>query len=400
MTRTKPILNMRTDSTHPGRVLTLAIAAMLGTAAFAQEATAPAGTPPLVEVSGTVNYVMLGLAVIQVVLVIALSGLLGTMMGSSGWMRKLTDRRAAALLLPLFMLASLPASAQAYVEPRATLTNQELFWFLLAVNVMLFIIILVQVNLIRGTMRALTGVFEEGAEAAGAQAKRARPTLFQRLDALLTRRPSIEKEQDLLMHHEYDGIRELDNVLPPWWLWLFYGTIAWSAIYLVNMHVTHSWADSHEEYVAEMDQAKADIAAYMAKSAGAVDENNVTVTADAGALAGAKATFTQYCAACHGADAAGSETSVGPNLTDAYWLHGGGVKNIFRTIKYGVPEKGMISWKSQLKPQEIQALASYILSLQGTGPATQKAPQGELWKAEAAPADSTAAAAPAPVAAL
>lgn len=391
---------MRTDSTLQGRVLTLAIAATLGTAAFAQEATAPAGTPPLVEVSGTVNYVMLGLAVVQVVLVIALSGLLGTMMGSSGWMRKLTERRAGLIMLPLLMLVAAPAHAQAYVEPRATMTHQELFWFLLAVNVMLFIIILVQVNLIRGTMRALTGVFDEGREKASADAKRQEPGLAQRLMALMTRRPSIEKEQDLLMHHEYDGIRELDNVLPPWWLWLFYGTIAWSAVYLVNMHVTHTWADSHEEYAAEMEQARTDIAAYMAKSAGAVDESNVTVIADADALAAAKSTFVQYCAACHGADGAGSETSVGPNLTDAYWIHGGGVQNVFKTIKYGVPEKGMISWKSQLKPQEIQALASYILSLQGTGPATQKAPQGELWKEEAAPADSTTAAAPIPVATL
>jgi cytochrome c oxidase cbb3-type subunit 3 len=78
---------------------------------------------------------------------------------------------------------------------------------------------------------------------------------------------------------------------------------------------------------------------------------------------------------------------VGPNLTDAHWLHGGGAKNIFRTIKNGVPEKGMISWKAQLKPAEMAALASYIISLEGTGPSTQKAPQGEIWKEDAAPAE-------------
>ncbi|MBK6342300.1 MAG: c-type cytochrome [Flavobacteriales bacterium] len=160
-------------------------------------------------------------------------------------------------------------------------------------------------------------------------------------------------------------------------------------LYLVNMHVTGTWNDSKEEYIAEMEQAKADVAAFVAKAGASVDENTVTVTTDAGALAAAKETFTTYCAACHGADGAGSETSVGPNLTDAYWLHGGGVKDIFKTIKYGVPAKGMISWKSQLKPNEIQAIASYILSLQGSGGPTQKAAQGELWKDAAAPADST-----------
>lgn len=375
-----------------GRAIALAAATIIGTAAIAQgaDAAAATGTPPMIDTNSTVNYVMLGLAVVQVIIVIALSSLLGTMMGSSGWMRKLTERRGAAVLIPALMLLSLPASAQAYQAPKAAMTNQELFYFLLVVNIMLFIIILVQVNLIRGTMTAITGVFEE--EKAKAAAKVKAPSLMQRMMGMLTRRPSREvEERDLLLHHEYDGIRELDNVLPPWWLWLFYGTIAWGVIYLINAHVTRTMPNQHDEYVAEMEQAKSDIAAYMAKSAGAVDENNVTITDDATALAGAKATFVQYCAACHGPDAAGAETSVGPNLTDAYWLHGGGVKNVFRTIKYGVPEKGMISWKSQFKPQEIQALASYILSLQGTGPSTQKPPQGDLWKDEAAPAaDSTA----------
>lgn len=383
---------MRTE--RPRLRLALAIAALATTAlsAAAQDAAtaAPAGQP-LIPVSGTVNYVMMGLAVVQVVLILAMSSILRTMMGSTGWMRKLTDRATkAAALLPL-LLAAGGAQAQAYVEPRATMTHQELFYLLLVINVFLFIVLLVQINLLRGTMRAITGVFEEQRGAAAAAAKR--PSPVAKLMELLTRRPSKEvEERDLLMHHEYDGIRELDNVLPPWWLWLFYGTIAWSVLYLVNMHVTQSWSDSHEEYAAEMEKAKADVAAYIAKAGAAVDENSVTVTTDPGLLAAAKETFTTYCAACHGADAAGSETSVGPNLTDAYWLHGGGVKDIFKTIKYGVPEKGMISWKAQLKPNEIQGLASYILSLQGTGGPTQKAPQGELWKEAAAPADSTAAA--------
>lgn len=383
---------MRTERTLLLRALSVSALAATAVCAAAQAAPAAAPVPdPIIPVSGTVNYVMMGLAVIQVVLILAMSSILRTMMGSTGWMRKLTERATkAAVLLPLLMAAG-TASAQAYVAPRDTMNNQELFYLLLVVNIFLFVVLLVQINLLRGTMRAITGVFEEqrGAEAAQAVS----PSVMQRVMGLLTRRPSKEEEErDLLMHHEYDGIRELDNVLPPWWVWLFYGTIAWGVLYLVNMHVTQTWNDSHEEYAAEMERAKADIAAYVAKVGAAVDESTVTVTDDASALAAAKNTFTTYCAACHGPDAAGAETSVGPNLTDAYWLHGGGVKDIFKTIKYGVPEKGMISWKSQLKPNEIQGLASYILSLQGTGGPAQKAPQGELWQpAGSAPADSTAA---------
>lgn len=380
---------MRTERTNLQRALTFAALVTLTLGAAAQDAPAAPATEPFIPVSGTVNYVMMGLAVVQVVLILAMSSILRTMMGSTGWMRKLTERTTkAAVLLPLLMLAG-SAHAQAYMEPRTTMNHQELFYLLLVINAFLFIVLMVQINLLRGTMRAITGVFEEQRAAGAAVAKR--PSPIAKLMDVLTRRPSKEEEErDLLMHHEYDGIRELDNVLPPWWVWLFYGTIAWGVLYLVNMHVTQSWNDSHEEYIAEMEQAKADVAGFVARAGAAVDENTVTVTTDAGALAGAKETFVTYCAACHGADGAGAETSVGPNLTDAYWLHGGGIKEVFKTIKYGVPEKGMISWKSQLKPNEIQAIASYILSLQGTGGPTQKAPQGDLWKGDAAPADTTA----------
>lgn len=192
------------------------------------------------------------------------------------------------------------------------------------------------------------------------------------------------------MHHEYDGIHELDNVLPPWWLWLFYGTILWGAVYLVNVHVISIWPDQNKEYANEMEQAAADIAAYNATLAASVDENSVVPSTDPAMIAGGASIFTQYCTPCHGPDAAGFETSVGPNLTDAYWIHGGGAKNIFKTIKYGVPEKGMISWKAQLKPAEIHALVSYIMSASGSGGAGQKAPQGELWSEPSAVTDSTA----------
>ena len=87
--------------------------------------------------------------------------------------------------------------------------------------------------------------------------------------------------------------------------------------------------------------------------------------------------FKSFCAACHGQK---GEGTVGPNFTDEYWIHGGGIQNVFKTIKYGVPDKGMIAWAAQLKPADMQKVASYILTLKGTNPPNPKAPQGEIWK--------------------
>jgi cytochrome c oxidase cbb3-type subunit 3 len=209
----------------------------------------------------------------------------------------------------------------------------------------------------------------------------------------------VQHEEDVLMHHDYDGIRELDNVLPPWWLWLFYFTIGYGVVYLFNMHILNTWPQQQQEYENEMAQAKEDVAAYLAQFSNLVDETNVTVVSDETSLASGGKVYQELCKACHGA---AGEGGVGPNFTDAYWLHGGDIKDLFRTIKYGVPEKGMISWSAQLKPSEMQAVASYILTLQGTDPPNAKAPQGELWKPAAAteptdsagsqPADSTAVA--------
>ncbi len=110
-----------------------------------------------------------------------------------------------------------------------------------------------------------------------------------------------------------------------------------------------------------------------------VDENSVTLLTDAGALAEGGELFVTYCQACHMAHGGGSATSVGPNLTDEYWIHGGGITEVFTTIKYGVPQKGMIAWQSQLNPPQMQKVSSFILSLQGSDPEGAKEPQGDLW---------------------
>ena len=194
-----------------------------------------------------------------------------------------------------------------------------------------------------------------------------------------------EREGTITLHHNYDGIRELDNHLPPWWVNLFVLTVIWAVGYMWYYHWGGNGPNQTEEYNQEVATAKKEIAVALAGKANAVDESSVTALAEAGALGEGELIFRSACVACHGPMAEGT---VGPNLTDPYWLHGGGIKNVFKTIKYGVPDKGMIAWASQLKPVDMQKVASYILTLQGTNPPNPKAPQGVLWKEESLTQDS------------
>jgi len=192
---------------------------------------------------------------------------------------------------------------------------------------------------------------------------------------VLTDAVPIEEEASVAMDHEYDGIRELDNNLPPWWKWGFYLTIIIGIIYLFNYHVFNTGDLQIEAYNKEMVQAEKSIQAYLESQAMNVDENSVTLMTDAIDLNNGKKLFMQYCKVCHGGS---GEGVVGPNLTDDYWLHGGKVNNVFKTIKYGA-ERGMKSWKDELNPIEIQQVASFIKSLKGTNPPKAKDAEGELY---------------------
>lgn len=189
----------------------------------------------------------------------------------------------------------------------------------------------------------------------------------------------IEKEADVMLDHNYDGIRELDNNLPPWWVAMFYITIAFGGVYVYFNHFSDYSTSSREAYAIEMEEAEEAVKAYLASQANTVDETNAEMIEDEVALAIGESVYKANCAACHGQL---GEGGVGPNLTDPYWLHGGSIKNVFKTIKYGVPEKGMIAWQAQLRPAEIHKIASYIMTLSGTNPPNAKEAQGELYQAE------------------
>jgi cytochrome c oxidase cbb3-type subunit 3 len=198
---------------------------------------------------------------------------------------------------------------------------------------------------------------------------------------------SIDKEQDVQLDHDYDGIKELDNSLPPWWIYGFYFTILFAGVYMYRYHVSKSAPLQVEELAAEKIQAEREKVAYMATLANNVDETSIAYNPTAELLTEGKAIFVKNCVSCHGPEAQGA--SIGPNLTDEYWIHKGGIKDIFKTIKNGVQEKGMIPWGQQLSNAQIAAAATFIKSLQESHPANPKAPQGDKYEEESENAGSS-----------
>jgi cytochrome c oxidase cbb3-type subunit 3 len=252
-------------------------------------------------------------------------------------------------------------------------TGQELFVITLLglMTMICAVIIVVTLNL----NSQIRNIFKPKTESSEFEQAMQNRTFWQKFWSL----KPIQFEKDQIMEHQYDGIAELDNPTPPWFMYLFYITIVVGIFYLIGYHVIGNGKIMNNEYTEEVTIAEKAREEYMKKFANSVNEDNVKVLTDAKGVEDGKKIYTQNCVACHGAN---GEGVVYPNLTDEYWLHGGTPKAIFHTINEGVPEKGMISWKKTLNPIQVQQVLSYIVSIQGTKPANAKAPQGD--KAEAA----------------
>lgn len=196
-----------------------------------------------------------------------------------------------------------------------------------------------------------------------------------KLNKTLTDAVEIEDEETIMMDHEYDGIRELDNNLPPWWKWGFYATIVFAVIYLFNYHVLQYGDLQIEEYEKSMQLAEEQKEAYLATLKLSVDESNVTQLVEQADLNAGKQIFTNSCAICHGDKGQGN---TGPNLTDEHWIYGNDIVNVFTTIKYGTPN-GMTAWgdDDMLLGHEMQQVSSYVMSMHGTFEAGGLPPQGE-----------------------
>lgn len=204
-------------------------------------------------------------------------------------------------------------------------------------------------------------------------------TFYKNIMKKLTRSKAIEQEADVMLDHNYDGIRELDNVLPPWWVYLFYSCVIFAIVYLVRFHIIDDYTQK-EEYEMAMNEAKLEHEAYLKANPILVNVDNVEILTDGASIAEGKKIFGENCVACHGANLQGG---IGPNLTDAHWINGGGIKNIFTVISEGSPKNTVMApWKEVIKSTDIQKVASYILSLQGSNPAEAKEAEGEIWAEE------------------
>ncbi|ADY50952.1 cytochrome c class I [Pseudopedobacter saltans DSM 12145] len=297
-------------------------------------------------------------------------------------------------LSSIFLLSALTLSAgNAFAEEEVKMATTELMNYIgVAAIISTLVLVLIVCLVLLKTFRVMASILLKDVkvsevspiqEQSSVQAVQEKRTFWQKV---LSLRP-LSEEKDLVIEHEFDGIRELDNPTPGWFMYLFYATIIFAVVYLLNFHVFKLGKLQDEEYVAEMEQAEAAKEAFLAKSANRVDETTVTYSNDPAVISAGQAIFNKNCVACHGDKAQGT---VGPNLTDDYWLHGGTIKNIFKTIKYGVPDKGMISWEKQLTPKEIAEVSTYIKSLRGSNPSGAKEPQGVEDKGEELAGDAAA----------
>ena len=290
---------------------------------------------------------------------------------------------ALLLLLPAvsFAQTAAPETKSFWVDP---FNNPLLPLYI--VTALVFITILLVLIVAINMLQILNLLVRKAAEEKAAREGKAyvpTATLWEKFWMQLNASVPIEEEKSIELNHNYDGIRELDNHLPPWWKWLFYGTIIWGFAYLIMYHVTFSLPLSTEEYNNQLAEADAVKKAFLASQpTSVIDENTLVYNADAEIIAKGKKVFVgNNCQSCHRDDGGGN--MVGPNLTDDYWIHGGTIKQIFTTIKTGVVEKGMPAWGKLMSPQDVRDVTFFVMSLHGTNPPNPKAPQGNLFKPEA-----------------
>jgi cytochrome c oxidase cbb3-type subunit 3 len=192
---------------------------------------------------------------------------------------------------------------------------------------------------------------------------------------------SNEPNEQRLLDDEYDGIQEYDNPMPGWWVWIFWATIVFSALYWLNVPGVGPGKGRIANYEREVAGAQAKYGSRVpAPGSGPTDAQLIAFAQDPAKRAQGKSVFETSCAPCHRADGGGV---IGPNLTDDFWIHGGRPTQILHTITTGVADKGMPAWGTVLKPDDLPAVAAYVMSLHGTHPPAPKEPQGvkEEWEA-------------------
>ncbi len=368
---------MKQTNSYIGTFLKAVFLVLIPVMDYAQQTvTPPAAAPNQSLFKFDMDTALFFIAATLAVVILFLTGVMRSAVRFHFSGKKMKDTIKVLLIGVAITLSLQYASAQASA-PIAKTSQQFLLssqgWFML-------IIIFIELYVLFSLKKWLK--FYTGIEAYEASLEKTKINIWDKINAF----KPMEKEASIDVGHDYDGIRELDNITPPWFVAAFTGTIIFAAIYLYRYHVAYSAPNQIKEYEIAVKEAELQKLEYLKYQGNLIDENTVTLLKE-GEYEEGKNIFKTACAVCHGLNGQGL---VGPNFTDDYWIHGGSVKDIFTTIKYGVIDKGMKSWKDDYSPNQIAQLTSYIKSLKGTNPPDQKAPQGNLYKEEASapPADS------------
>ena len=337
-----------------------------------------AAGPPAPSIFGSA--LALSLLLLQAVLLLVIAILGNMLIGAADIkLKKRKEEKNAAgiatVLIPLFLLLSSSVFAQgtgaAETTAAATIGDmtKDTFYIMIAIIFVELLVILALLMNIRSLLRTEKENLVDASitEEEKIAIKKNQLSWWDRFNKL----KPVSEEADLDLGHEYDGIRELNNRLPPWWLYGFYLCIIFAGVYLWRFHVTHNGPSSAQEYETSVADAKARIDAYLKEKGDAVDENTVVLLTDKASLDEGKIIFEKSCVTCHKATGGGD---VGPNLTDDYWLHGNDIKSVFKTIRYGF--NAMPQWQMAYSNKQIQLVASYVKSLHGSNPPNPKAPQG------------------------
>lgn len=312
-------------------------------------------------------YYLVASIIIMLIIIIGMSFSIRTLVNSDYFKDKLKNREnsnsgivTAIVVLVGFTLFNFNTSyGLTFMQPGEAgegmpwlLVETVDLYYLVAINLVLLGVIFYLRKLFNEFIRMVKDEKQLAEEAEAAD-------VMKRVNTVLTDAVPIEEEHTILMHHEYDGIRELDNNLPPWWVWGFYATIVFAVVYLFNYHILGISDLQTEEYNKSVEKAEIEVQAYLEKMAMNVDETNATLMTEGSDLAAGKALFEKNCTTCHKQDGSGD---IGPNLTDKNWIYGYDVKDIFKTVKYGTPN-GMPLHSDKLNPIQTQQVSSYVLHL-------------------------------------
>lgn len=322
---------------------------------------------------------------VALVLLVVIGGLLlaiavlgNAVMGAMDIFREKMKKDAGKTLLAIGIVVMTLMSSSAFAQEAATTqaaTNpyfshlsQTSFYILVSVIVLELAVVISLLFL----LRFLVGIQRKRKPAKAVVPGKPAISWMEKLNNTKTVDAASEENED--MGHNFDGIRELNNPTPPWWKWGFAFTVCFGIVYFWRTEISHSAPGQLEELAAAEAKAAESKAEYLKKAANKIDENNVTLLTDAGDIAAGQKMFISNCAPCHGPQGQGV---VGPNLTDDYWLHGGKINEVFKTIKYGVADKGMKSWQEDFSPKQLAQLVSFIKSIHGSNPPNAKEPQGQ-----------------------